>query len=90
MQIAFYLIFFFKFDYECKFSLKFKDMPPEHIRKIIRDHGDMSSRKYRHDKRVYLGSLKYMPHAILKLMENMPMPWEQVIIYSSCFSQFNT
>lgn len=32
-----------------------EDMPPEHIRKIMRDHGDMSSRKYRHDKRVYLG-----------------------------------
>ena len=45
-----------------------EDMPPEHIRKIIRDHGDMSSRKYRHDKRVYLGALKYMPHAILKLL----------------------
>ena len=56
----------------------FQDMPPEHIRKIIRDHGDMSSRKYRHDKRVYLGALKYMPHALLKLLENMPMPWEQV------------
>ncbi|KAL3228098.1 hypothetical protein MRX96_004018 [Rhipicephalus microplus] len=55
-----------------------EDMPPEHIRKIIRDHGDMSSRKYRHDKRVYLGALKYMPHAVLKLMENMPMPWEQI------------
>ena len=45
-----------------------EDMPPEHIRKIIRDHGDMSSRKYRHDKRVYLGALKYMPHAVLKLL----------------------
>merc|ERR1719367_2356722 len=55
-----------------------EDMPPEHIRKIIRDHGDMSSRKYRHDKRVYLGALKYMPHAVLKLLENMPMPWEQI------------
>ena len=44
-----------------------EDMPPEHIRKIIRDHGDMSSRKYRHDKRVYLGALKYMPHAVLKV-----------------------
>lgn len=72
-------------------------MPPEHIRKIIRDHGDMSSRKYRHDKRVYLGyvmklraykaniilnftfsALKYMPHAVMKLLENMPMPWEQI------------
>lgn len=55
-----------------------EEMPPEHIRKIIRDHGDMSSRKYRHDKRVYLGALKFMPHAVLKLLENMPMPWEQI------------
>ncbi|KAJ1906844.1 Pre-mRNA-processing-splicing factor 8 [Coemansia sp. IMI 209127] len=54
------------------------DMPPEHLRKIIKDHGDMSARKYRHDKRVYLGALKYVPHAVLKLLENMPMPWEQV------------
>ncbi len=50
----------------------------EHVRKIISDHGDMTSRKYRHDKRVYLGALKYMPHAVLKLLENMPMPWEQI------------
>lgn len=55
-----------------------EEMPPEHIRKIIRDHGDMTSRKYRHDKRVYLGALKYMPHAVMKLLENMPMPWEQI------------
>lgn len=54
------------------------DMPPEHLRKIIKDHGDMSARKYRHDKRVYLGALKYVPHAVLKLLENMPMPWEQL------------
>lgn len=40
----------------------------------------MSSKKYRHDKRVYLGALKFVPHAVYKLLENMPMPWEQVII----------
>ena len=34
-----------------------EDMPPAHVRKIIRDHGDMSNRKFRHDKRVYLGSV---------------------------------
>jgi len=28
----------------------------------------MSTKKYRHDKRVYLGSLKFVPHAIYKLM----------------------
>ena len=55
-----------------------EDLPPEHVRKVIADHGDMSSKKFRHDKRVYLGALKYMPHAVLKLLENMPMPWEQV------------
>eukprot|EP01105_Mastigella_eilhardi_P006318 TRINITY_DN17931_c0_g1_i1.p1 TRINITY_DN17931_c0_g1~~TRINITY_DN17931_c0_g1_i1.p1 ORF type:complete len:2353 (+),score=674.91 TRINITY_DN17931_c0_g1_i1:30-7061(+) len=55
-----------------------EDMPPEHVRKVIKDHGDMSSRKFRHDKRVYLGALKYAPHAVYKLLENMPMPWEQV------------
>ncbi|KAI7862169.1 pre-mRNA-processing-splicing factor 8 [Spinellus fusiger] len=49
------------------------DMPPEHLH-----HGDMSAKKFRHDKRIYLGALKYVPHAVLKLLENMPMPWEQV------------
>ncbi|EGR30484.1 pre-mRNA processing factor 8, putative [Ichthyophthirius multifiliis] len=53
-------------------------MPPEILRKVIKDHGDMSSKKFRHDKRVYLGALKYIPHAVYKLLENMPMPWEQV------------
>ena len=55
-----------------------EDLPPEHLRKILRDHGDLSSKKFRHDKRVYLGALKYIPHSIFKLLENMPMPWEQV------------
>ena len=55
-----------------------EDMPPEHVRKIVKDHGDMSSKKFRHDKRVYLGALKYVPHAVYKLLENLPMPWEQV------------
>lgn len=55
-----------------------EDMPAEHVRKIVKDHGDMTSKKFRHDKRVYLGALKYVPHAVLKLLENMPLPWEQV------------
>ena len=38
----------------------------------------MTSRKFRHDKRVYLGALKFVPHAVYKLLENMPMPWQQV------------
>lgn len=38
-----------------------EDMPPEHVRKIVRGHGDMSSKKLRHNKRVYWGALKYGP-----------------------------
>ncbi|KAF8757846.1 U5 snRNA binding [Rhizoctonia solani] len=56
-----------------------QDLPPEHVRKIIKDHGDMSNRKFRNDKRVHLGALKYVPHAVLKLLENIPCPWSKVI-----------
>ncbi|KAJ9645464.1 pre-mRNA-splicing factor 8 [Knufia peltigerae] len=52
------------------------DMPPEHLRKIVKDIGDVSQKKFSSDKRSYLGALKYMPHAVFKLLENMPMPWE--------------
>jgi hypothetical protein len=38
----------------------------------------MSSKRYSADKRVYLGALKYVPHAVFKLLENMPMPGENV------------
>ena len=53
-------------------------LPPEVLRKIIKDHGDMSSKKFKQDKSVYLGALKYVPHAIFKILENIPFPWEQV------------
>jgi len=44
----------------------------------VKEHGDLTSKKFKQDKRVYLGALKYIPHAVYKLLENMPMPWEQV------------
>ena len=53
-------------------------LPPDFIRKILHDHGDMSSKRYQSEKRIYLGALKYVPHALYKLLENMPMPWEQI------------
>ena len=31
----------------------------------------MTARKFRHDKRIYLGALKYLPHAVYKLLD----PW---------------
>ena len=52
--------------------------PPEHLRLLVHSHGDLSEKKYKADKRVYLGALKYVPHAVLKLLESLPMPWEQV------------
>ncbi|QLQ77845.1 hypothetical protein HG537_0A00920 [Torulaspora globosa] len=54
------------------------EMPPEHLRKIIDTHSDMASKRFNYDKRAFLGALKYMPHAMLKLLENMPQPWEAV------------
>lgn len=51
-----------KFKQEVKGSLvsmQTVEMPVEHLRKIVKDHGDMSSRKFRNDKRVYLGALKF-------------------------------
>ena len=51
-------------------------MPPDFLRKILQDHGDMSSKRYQTEKRIYVGALKYVPHALYKLLENIPMPWE--------------
>lgn len=51
-------------------------MPADFLRKILQDHGDMSSKRFQSEKRLYLGALKYVPHALYKLLENMPMPWE--------------
>ncbi|PWZ00736.1 PROCN-domain-containing protein [Testicularia cyperi] len=55
-----------------------QDMPPEVLRKIIKEHGDMTNSRFRQDKRVHLGALKYVPHAMMKVLENIPMPWEQI------------
>jgi pre-mRNA-processing factor 8 len=27
---------------------------------------------------VYLGALRFVPHAVFKLLENIPMPWENI------------
>jgi pre-mRNA-processing factor 8 len=53
-----------------------EQLPPDFLRKILQDHGDMSSKRYQSEKRIYLGALKYVPHALYKLLETIPMPWE--------------
>ncbi|KAG2116792.1 NUC071 domain-containing protein [Suillus clintonianus] len=40
-------------------------------------------KQFRNDKRVHLGALKYVPHAVMKLLENIPYPWEQHAQWSS-------
>lgn len=45
---------------------------------MTRDHGNISSKKYRHDKPVYFGALKFMPRAVCTLLENMPMLWKKI------------
>ncbi|GIQ92473.1 hypothetical protein KIPB_016263, partial [Kipferlia bialata] len=29
------------------------------------------------DRMAHVGALRYLPLAVMKLLENMPMPWEQ-------------
>lgn len=49
-------------------------MPPEAVRRAVRAAVD--GRRSAGDADKTLGALRYVPHAIMKLLENMPMPWE--------------
>lgn len=53
-----------------------KTKPPEIIREIIENNGDLSGRKFQQEKYLSLGAMKYLPNAIYKLLENIPSPWE--------------
>lgn len=50
--------------------------PPRYLRRVVENHLNMGSRKANLDKHTYLGALRYLPHAIFKLLENIPQPWE--------------
>ncbi|KAI5985054.1 NUC071 domain-containing protein [Pisolithus albus] len=54
-----------------------QDLPLAHVHKIIKDRGDMSNRKLQNHKHVHLGALKYVPHTVMKSLENIPYPWQQ-------------
>ncbi|KAI8869851.1 pre-mRNA-processing-splicing factor 8 [Ramicandelaber brevisporus] len=51
-------------------------LPVESARQLHRDRGDMSSKKFKQDRRPFLGALKLMPHAIFNLLQSIPQPWE--------------
>jgi len=46
----------------------------EFIRNTIKHNFNLLKNK-KLDKKIFLSSLKYLPHAIFKLLENIPMPW---------------
>lgn len=51
-------------------------LPARYLRRVVENHLDMSSRRANQDKHSYIGALRYLPHAIFKLLENIPQPWE--------------
>ena len=55
-----------------------EEMSASSIRQAVKVHGDMTNKRFKNEKRVFLGALRFVPHAALKLLENLPMPWEQV------------
>ncbi|EAN99773.1 PRP8 protein homologue, putative [Trypanosoma cruzi] len=53
------------------------DVPPEYLRKLMKDNGDLSGKSFGTERKLCVALLKYMPLALYKLLENMPMPWEE-------------
>eukprot|EP00759_Apiculatamorpha_spiralis_P013569 PhF_6_TR20377/c0_g1_i2/m.29357/K12856/PRPF8, PRP8; pre-mRNA-processing factor 8 len=53
-----------------------KYLPPDHIRSLLKEQGDLRGTKNKELRNLYVGSMQYMPLAIYKFLENMPMPWE--------------
>lgn len=51
--------------------------PPEFIRKIVKEIGDLSGPRFKSERKLAVGLLQYIPLALYKLLENVPMPWEE-------------
>ncbi|EPY18766.1 hypothetical protein STCU_09785 [Strigomonas culicis] len=52
-------------------------VPPEFLRKIVKDNGDLNGKRLKSERKLCVGMLQYMPLALYKLLEAMPMPWEE-------------
>ncbi|KAL6928706.1 hypothetical protein ACO0SA_002035 [Hanseniaspora valbyensis] len=53
------------------------ELPKEHLRRVFHMNKDINSKKFfNKTKQSQLSALKYLPYSILKLLENMPQPWE--------------
>ncbi|CBH14584.1 PRP8 protein homologue [Trypanosoma brucei gambiense DAL972] len=53
------------------------EVPPEYLRKLVKDNGDLSGKRFNAERKLCVALLRYMPLALYKLLENMPMPWEE-------------
>lgn len=55
------------------------ELPKEHLRRVFGQNKDINAKKFfNKTKKTQLSALKYLPYGILKLIENMPQPWEAV------------
>lgn len=53
------------------------ELPKEHLRRIFEQNKNINDKKFfNNTKKTQLSALKYLPYGILKLIENMPQPWE--------------
>ena len=51
-------------------------VPPEYLRKVFREQHDKVQQPSSKDNTRYVLAMRYLPRAILKLWETIPMPWE--------------
>lgn len=62
---------------EYREATRHKDpVPPEYLRRVLKEQGALKGKKYREERRLLLGGMEYMPLALAKLVETIPMPWE--------------
>ncbi|CCW68907.1 unnamed protein product [Phytomonas sp. Hart1] len=69
-----------RFGYRAAYSTAVKEkdfMPPEFIRKVVKDNGDLGGKRFKSERKLCVAMLQYVPLALYKLLENMPMPWEE-------------
>lgn len=59
-------------------SIKKSVVAPIYFRKLIKDHTELNKNKIGFTKKIFVMSLKYIPHSIFKLIENLPFPWQKI------------
>uniref|UniRef100_A0A6T6SP05 mRNA splicing factor PRP8 n=1 Tax=Amorphochlora amoebiformis TaxID=1561963 RepID=A0A6T6SP05_9EUKA len=53
-----------------------KSSTPEYLRKMLKNILQYNKMIQLKEKRIFINSLKYIPHSLYKMLENIPMPWE--------------